>query len=53
VIIFRHFPETGLWLIGTLVGIELVFNGVTWIMLSLNIRSLPTIEEVAANQGEP
>jgi uncharacterized membrane protein HdeD (DUF308 family) len=50
VIIFRHFPETGLWLIGTLVGIELIFNGATWIMLSLNIRSLP-VEDVAAEDG--
>ncbi len=47
VIILRHFPETGLWLVGTLVGIELLFNGVSWVMLSLDIRSLPVPEDIA------
>ena len=47
VIIFRHFSEAGLWLVGTLVGVELLFNGVSWIMLSLSIRSLPVPKDVA------
>ncbi len=46
-IIFRSFrslpeePEGVFWIIGLLVGLELLFNGWTWIMLSLAIRKLP------------
>ena len=28
-----------LWVIGTFVGIELVFNGCTWVMLALALRN--------------
>ena len=52
VIIFRHFPETGLWLVGTLVGVDLLFNGISWIMLSLNIRSCRMPEGIADGQSE-
>jgi uncharacterized membrane protein HdeD (DUF308 family) len=41
VVIYRHFPEAALWVVGLLVGLELIFNGWTWIMLSLAIRRLP------------
>ena len=41
VVIFDSFPYSAFWLIGLLVGIELLFNGWTWIMLSLVIRQLP------------
>jgi uncharacterized membrane protein HdeD (DUF308 family) len=41
VVIYRHFPECALWLVGLLVGLELFFNGWTWIMLSLAIRNIP------------
>lgn len=40
-IIYDTYPASGLWVIGLLVGLELLFNGWTWIMLSLAIRSLP------------
>ncbi|MEM8680216.1 MAG: HdeD family acid-resistance protein [Planctomycetota bacterium] len=40
-IILRHFPNSGLWLVGVLVGVDLLFNGVAWIMLSLSVRELP------------
>lgn len=43
-VIFRHFPSAGLWLIGTLAGIDILINGVNWIMLSIEVRSLPDIE---------
>lgn len=45
VIIYKHFPETALWVIGLLVGIEMLFNGWTWIMLSLGLRKLPAMKE--------
>ncbi len=38
VIIYRHFREDYPWVIGLLVGLEMLFNGWTWIMLSLAIR---------------
>ena len=41
VIIYRHFPENVLWVIGLLVGLEMLFHGWTWIMLALAIRSIP------------
>jgi uncharacterized membrane protein HdeD (DUF308 family) len=40
-IIYHHFPTCGIWLIGLLVGLELLLNGWTWIMLSLAIKKLP------------
>jgi uncharacterized membrane protein HdeD (DUF308 family) len=50
-IIFRMFkqlpeePTAVLWIIGLMVGIELLFNGWTWIMLSFAIKNLPDPEE--------
>jgi uncharacterized membrane protein HdeD (DUF308 family) len=40
-IIFRHFRQDYPWVIGLLVGLEMLFNGWTWIMLSLAIRNAP------------
>ena len=40
-IIYDSFPASALWLIGLLIGLELLFNGWTWIMLSLGLRNLP------------
>jgi uncharacterized membrane protein HdeD (DUF308 family) len=40
-IIYDTFPASTLWVIGLLVGLELLFNGWTWVMLSLVIRQLP------------
>lgn len=50
-IIFRSFrqfpqePEKIFWIIGLLVGLELIFNGWTWIMLSIAIKRLPAPKE--------
>ena len=41
VLIWRDFPVSALWVIGTFVGIDLVFNGVSWVMLGLAARTLP------------
>lgn len=40
-LIYKHFPESSLWVIGLIVGIEMLFHGVNWIMLSLAVRNLP------------
>ena len=53
-IIFRSFkrlpeePNGVLWIIGLMVGLELVFNGVNWVMLSLAVREIP---EAGKSQG--
>jgi uncharacterized membrane protein HdeD (DUF308 family) len=38
--VLAEFPESGLWVIGLFVGIDLLFNGWTWVMLSLGLRSI-------------
>jgi uncharacterized membrane protein HdeD (DUF308 family) len=40
VLIWRHWPGDGLWVIGILVGIELIFSGWSLVMLGLAVRSL-------------
>jgi uncharacterized membrane protein HdeD (DUF308 family) len=39
VLIWRHWPGDGVWVIGTLVGIELLFGGWSLVMLGLAVRS--------------
>ena len=41
VMIWRDMPEAALWVIGTFVGIELLFNGMTWMMFGFAVRKLP------------
>jgi uncharacterized membrane protein HdeD (DUF308 family) len=38
-IINRQLPEAALWVIGLFIGIEMIFNGWAWIMLSIGLRS--------------
>lgn len=38
-------PEKFLWLVGLFVGIELIFNGWTWVMMSLGLRASSDDEE--------
>jgi len=40
-IIYRHFPESALWVIGLLVGLEMLLHGWTWIVLSLAVKQIP------------
>jgi uncharacterized membrane protein HdeD (DUF308 family) len=42
ILIWRQFPSSTLWVIGTFVGIDLVFNGWSWVMLALGVRSVAT-----------
>jgi uncharacterized membrane protein HdeD (DUF308 family) len=41
IMIWRELPGSGLWVIGTLVGIDLLFRGWTWVMLAMAVRSIP------------
>lgn len=39
--IWRQWPLSGLWVIGLFVGIEMLFSGLSWLMLGLGVRSIP------------
>jgi uncharacterized membrane protein HdeD (DUF308 family) len=39
--IWRHWPLSGFWVIGLFVGIEMLFSGMSWVMLGLTVRSAP------------
>ena len=41
VIIYRQLPLDALWVVGLLVGLEMLFNGWTWIMLACELHRLP------------
>jgi uncharacterized membrane protein HdeD (DUF308 family) len=40
-VIFRQLPWSAFWAVGLLVGLEMLFNGWTWIMLAMAIKNLP------------
>jgi uncharacterized membrane protein HdeD (DUF308 family) len=40
-LIWQEWPVSGFWVIGLFVGIDMIFNGVTWIMLALRLKQLP------------
>ena len=42
-LIQKQWPVSGLWVIGLFVGIDLIFNGWAWIMLSLGLRRPPAV----------
>jgi len=39
-IINRQLPEASLWVIGLFIGLEMIFNGWAWVMLSLGLRRI-------------
>jgi uncharacterized membrane protein HdeD (DUF308 family) len=39
--IWQQRPFSGLWVIGLFVGIEMLFSGLSWVMLGLAVRSTP------------
>jgi len=41
VAVYRHFPQCAFWVVGLLVGVEMLLNGWTWIALALSIRRIP------------
>jgi uncharacterized membrane protein HdeD (DUF308 family) len=41
IMIWREWPVAAIWVIGTFVGIDLIFIGWSWVMLGLAMRSLP------------
>ena len=39
--IWRQWPLSGQWVIGLFVGIEILFSGLSWLMLGLAVHSTP------------
>jgi uncharacterized membrane protein HdeD (DUF308 family) len=37
--IWQQWPGSGLWVLGTFVGIDLIVNGVTWSVLAVGVRN--------------
>ena len=35
--IYKQWPASGLWVIGLFIGIELIFNGWSWVMLAIGL----------------
>lgn len=38
VLIWRELPSSALWVIGTFVGIDLMLNGLSWVMIAVAVR---------------
>jgi uncharacterized membrane protein HdeD (DUF308 family) len=38
ILIWRQLPEAALWVIGTFIGIDLMFVGWSWLMLGMALR---------------
>jgi uncharacterized membrane protein HdeD (DUF308 family) len=46
--IYKQWPASSLWVIGLFIGIDLIFNGVSWVMLALGLRQFKPTTEVAS-----
>jgi uncharacterized membrane protein HdeD (DUF308 family) len=49
-LIYKQWPSSSLWVIGLFVGIDLIFNGWAWIMLSLSARRTSANAEFAESR---
>jgi uncharacterized membrane protein HdeD (DUF308 family) len=43
--VWRQWPLSGLWVIGLFVGIDMLLNGWSLVMLGLAAKNLPTSEQ--------
>jgi uncharacterized membrane protein HdeD (DUF308 family) len=50
ILIWQQWPLSGLWVIGLFIGIDMIFNGWSLVMLGLAAKNIP--EEVAAPASE-
>ena len=49
--IWRQWPEASLWVIGTFVGIDMIFNGWSWVMLAMAVKAAGQSLAVPAHQA--
>jgi uncharacterized membrane protein HdeD (DUF308 family) len=52
IFIWRQWPLSGLWVIGLFVGIDMMINGWTLVMLGLMAKNLPTTATTGARTSE-
>jgi uncharacterized membrane protein HdeD (DUF308 family) len=45
VIIWRQWPFSGAWVPGTLIGIDMIFSGATYVAIGMSARSLPVPQQ--------
>jgi uncharacterized membrane protein HdeD (DUF308 family) len=45
ILIWAQWPGSSLWVIGLFIGLELLFNGLSWVMVGLAVRQLPRAGE--------
>jgi len=45
--LWRQMPVSGLWFIGTCVGVDLLLHGAAWIAFALGVRRVPALAEPA------
>ena len=43
-LIYKQWPLSGVFVIGLFVGIEMIFNGWYWVMLSIGLKKSPKIQ---------
>jgi hypothetical protein len=53
ILVWIQWPESALWLIGTLVGIDMIFNGIWLVMLASSARDLSLLEIQGRTTGQP
>jgi uncharacterized membrane protein HdeD (DUF308 family) len=41
ILILKDWPSSSLWVIGLFVGIDLIFNGLSWAMLAFDVKRIP------------
>jgi uncharacterized membrane protein HdeD (DUF308 family) len=41
ILIWQQWPSSGLWVIGTFLGVSLIVNGVNYLIIGLRVRQLP------------
>ncbi|APZ91586.1 HdeD family acid-resistance protein [Fuerstiella marisgermanici] len=47
VVVFRHFPEASLVLIGIMLGVDMLLWGFAWVMLGWEVRNIPKDGELS------
>lgn len=40
-LVLAEWPESSIWVVGVFVGVDMLFNGWAWVMLSMGLRALP------------
>lgn len=53
ILIWEQWPVSGLWVIGLFIGIDMIFNGWSLVMLALAAKNIPEATNVADDTSAP